>query len=264
MNIENRIQWIQDKVKEHGANGVILNLGFDVPSGVLAYLATKAFPNNSLVVWAGTQTPNKRHFLRNAELAGVNFKWINVEYGLDFVKMTKATFELSNPYKDLETMEKYYRTNEVEIDRSYKQHPDVDLIIGDLKARWKASVVESHGRLNNYLVMSSLDKSKYEAGLFTKGGEDSGVIAPLLDLTHSEIIEIANEIGMSKLVIDEVPSRGYYEGQSDEEEMGVSYEVLDKYLKGEEVSESDKNIILELSSKAKPKKAHADLLEKFN
>lgn len=263
MNLERRIKWIQDKAKEYGADGVALTLGYDVESAVLAYLAQQAFPDNSLVVWAGTQTPHKRHFLRNVEYSGIGYKWVNVEYGLNFVKMVKTTFELSNPYKDRESMEKYFYEQETEIDRSYKQNPEIDQIIGDMKARWKATVLRAHAKLNNYLVMSSLNRSKYETGLFTRCGEDVGCIAPIIDLTHTEIIELAREIGISELVINEVPTRGYYEGQTDEGEMGVTYDILDKYIKGEEVSTDDKNKIISLSKNSEVKKRQVDLMDKF-
>lgn len=254
MNIEQRVELLQQKVKEFGAEGIVFNLGWDVESAVMAHLAHKAFPGKSIAVWAGTQSPNKRHFLRNMESSGMLYDWVNVEYGLGFSKLVKQTFELENPYQSVETMTKYFYEHTAEADMSYKEHKDINYIIGNMKNRFKANVAMSHAEKNNYLMVSSLSKTKFETGLFTIGGEDAGFVAPLIDLTRTEIVELAKELGVNPVVINETPTRGFFEGQTDEADLGVSYEAIDKHLKGEANAE-----VQALIDNAKAKKARVNL-----
>jgi NAD+ synthase len=65
---------------------------------------------------------------------------------------------------------------------------------------------------------------------FTKHG-DSGVdILPLGNLVEKEVREPARFLKIPREIIDKAPSDGLWEGQTDEDEMGFSYESLDSYI----------------------------------
>lgn len=261
MSIEKRVEWIRKKVIEYKKDGIILNLGFDVESGVVAHLANLALPGKVIIVWAGTQTPNKRNFLRNAKSSGVWQSWVNIDFGLEFLKLQRKTFELVNPYKDRESMEKYFYKHEVDVNKNYKEHPKINYIMGDMKERWRANVVASHASLNNYLILSSLNKSKYITGLFTKGGEDFGNIAPIIDLTRTEVLSLAKELNLNPVVINTEPTRGHFNEQTDLEDLGISYESLDNFLLKKSLK--NKELIENLILKAKFEQKNLIKLDKF-
>ncbi len=53
---------------------------------------------------------------------------------------------------------------------------------------------------------------------------------PLGNLYKTEVKRLAEEIGVPKKIIEKIPSAGLWEGQTDEEELGIKYEELDRVL----------------------------------
>jgi len=81
-----------------------------------------------------------------------------------------------------------------------------------------------------YMVAGSGNRSEITVGYFTKHG-DSGVdIMPLGNLVKGEVRELARYLEIPREIIDKPPSAGLWEGQTDEAEMGFSYEDLDRYI----------------------------------
>jgi NAD+ synthase len=78
-------------------------------------------------------------------------------------------------------------------------------------------------------------------GYFTKYGDGGADILPLGNLLKSQVRELAEYLGIPKKIINKSPSAGLWEGQTDEKEIGISYEQLDKYLKTGKLN----NIIIE-------------------
>ena len=86
------------------------------------------------------------------------------------------------------------------------------------------------GNQLQYMVAGSSNRSEIAIGYSTKYG-DSGVdIMPLGNLVKTQVRELAFFLGIPRTIIDKPPSAGLWEGQTDEGEMGFSYEALDRYL----------------------------------
>ena len=62
-------------------------------------------------------------------------------------------------------------------------------------------------------------------------------------LTATEIIEFLKWLTAPACIINKAPSAGLFDGQTDEDEMGVSYHAIDSYINGGEVSPTEKKII---------------------
>ena len=88
----------------------------------------------------------------------------------------------------------------------------------------------------NYLVVGTGNKSELMIGYFTKYGDGGADILPLGNLLKSQVRELAEYLGIPKKIINKPPSAGLWEGQTDEKEIGISYEQLDKYLKTEKLN----------------------------
>jgi len=67
-------------------------------------------------------------------------------------------------------------------------------------------------------------------GYFTKYGDGGVDILPLGSLVKKEVRELAGFLGVPQPIIAKPPSAGLWQGQTDEDEMGLSYEELDRYL----------------------------------
>lgn len=81
-----------------------------------------------------------------------------------------------------------------------------------------------------YVVAGASNRSELSVGYSTKYG-DSGVdILPLGNLVKGQVRELARFLDILRQIIDKPPSAGLWEGQTDEGELGLSYEELDRYL----------------------------------
>ena len=82
----------------------------------------------------------------------------------------------------------------------------------------------------NYLVAGTGNRSELLLGYFTKYGDGGVDLLPLGRLLKSEVRAMSAEVGVPARIIDKPPTAGLWMGQTDEEEMGFSYETLEKYL----------------------------------
>jgi NAD+ synthase len=79
-------------------------------------------------------------------------------------------------------------------------------------------------------VANTSNLSEDWVGYATKFGDAAGDFSPLSDLTVTEILKIGRELGLAPQFIDKVPIDGL-SGKSDEDNLGFTYEVLDKYIR---------------------------------
>lgn len=82
----------------------------------------------------------------------------------------------------------------------------------------------------NYLVMGATNKSEFSIGYTTKHGDSAVDLQLLGDLLKKEVYEIAHYLEIPEIIINKPPSAGLWADQTDEKEMGFTYEELDRYL----------------------------------
>ena len=100
----------------------------------------------------------------------------------------------------------------------------------------------------NYLVIGSSNRSELSVGYFTKHGDGGSDLIPLGNLTKRQVRELAEYLGIPKVIIDKPPTAGLWDGQTDEAELGLSYEELDNYLiTGKAVPKIKEKIELKIS-----------------
>jgi NAD+ synthase len=104
------------------------------------------------------------------------------------------------------------------------------LVQANLKPRLRMTTLYYVANTHNYLVAGTSNKSELMVGYFTKHG-DSGVdLSPLSDLYKREVFDLARELGVPQAVIDRPPTAGLWPGQTDEGEMGLTYDALERAL----------------------------------
>jgi NAD+ synthase len=109
--------------------------------------------------------------------------------------------------------------------------PEYDLRLGNIMARTRMIYLYDYAKYNKLLVVNTTNHSEWATGYGTKWGDAVGDIAPLRDFYKDEVRAIAKILGVPQRIIDKAPSAGLWEGQTDEKEMGVTYEVLDNVLR---------------------------------
>lgn len=95
----------------------------------------------------------------------------------------------------------------------------------------------------NRLVAGTGNRSEASMGYFTKWGDGACDFNPIADLTVQEVYEFLEYLGAPRCVIDKAPSAALFEGQTDEQEMGISYARIDRYLLTGEATEEDRRLI---------------------
>jgi NAD+ synthase len=82
----------------------------------------------------------------------------------------------------------------------------------------------------NRLVAGTGNRSEIYMGYFTKWGDGAYDFNPISDLTVTEIYEFLRYFNAPESIIGKTPSGGLFDGQTDESEMGVSYNNIDEFL----------------------------------
>ena len=201
MRIAERISsWIRERVEKAGAEGVVLGMSGGIDSSVAAVLAKKALGDRVL---------------------GVIMPCHSDPTDLEHARLAAAKFGIVTECVDLTPV----------FDRLLETLPPGDRMAeGNLKARLRMAVLYYFANSRNYLVVGAGNKSEIMVGYTTKYGDGGADILPLGGLLKKQVREWARELGIPEEIIDKPPSAGLWEGQTDEGEMGITYDELDGIL----------------------------------
>jgi len=115
--------------------------------------------------------------------------------------------------------------------------------LANIAPRLRMTTLYAIAASENRIVAGTGNRSETYMGYFTKWGDGAYDFNPIADLTVTEIYEFLRFLNVPRSIIEKAPSAGLFDGQTDENEMGVSYESIDKYLLGLEVEEHERQII---------------------
>lgn len=202
--------WIREKVKEADAEGVVVGMSGGLDSSVTVVLCKKAFPDTTL---------------------GLILPCFSLKEDVEHARVVANAFEIETKEIDLSNIFKSV-LNTLEA-RGYgieDKKSEMNIPVANLKPRLRMICLYYFANKLNYLVVGTGNKSELSVGYFTKYGDGAADILPLGDLLKTEERKLAEELDISEAIIDKVPSAGLWEGQTDESELGMSYDVLDKTL----------------------------------
>ena len=193
--------FLKDAVSQNKANGVIFGLSGGIDSVTVAYLCGKIFGKKALALVMPDSTVSPSNETGDA---------------------LKVVGELELDYKliDIDVIHKRF-SNYLE--------PD-ELALGNLRARIRANILYYYANLKNLLVLGTSDKSEYLIGYFTKFGDGSADMLPIVSLYKTQLREFAKTIGVPNNIIAKKSSPNLWKGHDAEEEIGVSYEEIDSIL----------------------------------
>ncbi len=141
--------------------------------------------------------------------------------GEKHARLVAAKFGIETEYVDLTPV----------FDRLSEALPPGDrMAVANLKPRLRMAVLYYFANSRNYLVIGTGNKSEIMVGYTTKHGDSGADILPLGSLLKKQVRELARELGIPQEIIAKPPSAGLWEGQTDEGEMGISYDELDSIL----------------------------------
>jgi NAD+ synthase len=99
------------------------------------------------------------------------------------------------------------------------------------KARIRSVLLYSFANTNNALVLGTSNKSETLLGYGTKYGDLAADLEVIGALYKTQVYEMAEFLGLPREIIEKKPSAELEAGQTDEGELGATYDILDKILK---------------------------------
>jgi NAD+ synthase len=114
--------------------------------------------------------------------------------------------------------------------------------LGNMKARIRMTVLYAIARERHRLVAGTGNKSELLLGYFTKYGDGGVDLLPIGDLYKTDVRAIAQELSLPAAIQDRPPTAGLWEGQTDEDELGISYSDVDQILYGLEQLRTEEEI----------------------
>lgn len=118
-----------------------------------------------------------------------------------------------------------------------------DAAISNIAPRLRMTTLYAVAASEGRLVAGTGNRSEAYMGYFTKWGDGAYDFNPISDLTVTEIYEFLEYLDAPRSIIEKAPSAGLFEGQTDEDEMGVTYRAIDAYLLTGKASENTLRVI---------------------
>lgn len=219
--------WIKSEVTSGGGKGVVFGLSGGIDSTVTAYLCKAAFPENSI---------------------GLIIPCHSNKADIDDAKSVAKDIGLKYETIDLD------RVYTVFLESLGHMRDDRDLALANIKPRLRMLTLYYYANKLNYFVIGTGNKSELTLGYFTKYGDGGCDLLPLGNLTKRNVYSLAKYLKVSDKIISKPPSAGLWKGQTDEGELGITYQEIDDYIEGKTVRESVKSKIEELIKKSEHKR----------
>lgn len=229
------VLWLQNYLKSTGQKGYVLGLSGGIDSSVVAALLMRSCPQQCLgvIMPAGNLEQDKEHGILAANSC----------------KMPYIEIDLTHSREGL------YRGIAKELAAQGLATADEKIVKGNIGARLRMTTLYGVGNALNYLVVGTDNLAESYTGYFTKYGDGGVDILPISHLTKGEVFAMGTYLGVPDAIINKPPSAGFFHEQTDEAEMGVDYDTIDRFLMGEEISE-DKKVLIEKLHRISEHKRH--------
>lgn len=201
--VELIVKFIKDQLSSSGFKKLIVGLSGGIDSSVTAALCVKAVGRENvfgiMLPYRKSHPDSLNHAIEVAELLGIAHEVIDISQMVD----------------------KYFKKYALDADvlrRGNRMARERMCVLYDLSAKYKA------------LVAGTGNRSELMIGYCTQYGDSACAFEPTGHLYKTEIYKIAEILGLPQNVITKKPTADLWEGQTDEEEMGITYAELDEIL----------------------------------
>jgi NAD+ synthase len=205
--IEDITEWIKKYFEENGTpdTKAVLGISGGKDSSIAAALCVKALGKDRVI---GVLMPQ-------GEQADIDCSRKLVE----FLGIENYTINIGSTVNAL--------LDEISADMTLTRQAEINT-----PARIRMTTVYAVAACMNGRVVNTCNLSEDWIGYSTKFGDSAGDFSPLSDLTVTEVVKIGDALGLPYELVHKVPIDGL-SGKTDEENFGFTYEILDKYIRGE-------------------------------
>lgn len=196
------VGFIKDEVTKAGFHRVVVGLSGGVDSSLSAYLAAEALGSDN--VW-GILMPYKTSSPESVEHA---------ELVVDNLKINAMRIDITP-----------------QIDAYFERFPEADHVRrGNKMARERMTILFDQSAKLHALVLGTSNKTELMLGYGTLYGDMASAINPIGDLFKTQVRHLARHMGVPEVIVQKKPSADLWVGQTDEEELGFTYDEVDQVL----------------------------------
>lgn len=198
------VEWIRDFFKNNGRDcNAVIGISGGKDSSVAAALCVEALGKDRVI---GVLMPKGEQADIDCSLKLVNH--LGIKYFTVNIGETVEALKSALP-------------NDIEITAQ---------TVTNIPPRVRMTVLYAISQSNNGRVVNTCNLSEDWVGYSTRYGDSVGDFSPLSNLTVAEVKEIGHILGLPEDLVEKVPIDGLC-GKTDEENLGFTYAVLDKYIR---------------------------------
>ncbi|HOI72082.1 MAG TPA: NAD+ synthase [Methanobacterium sp.] len=199
--------FIKDVLEKSKSDGLVVGLSGGIDSSVVTFIAAQSVSREKilgLIMPSQTSSADDMHdALSVAEVLGIKKKIIPVDNIIQRIGALKVDTASDEKYK---------------------------IAQANLIARARMMILYYHANAMNRLVLGTGNKSELLVGYFTKYGDGGVDLNPLGDLYKTDVQKIGIHLSIPINILNKPPAAGLWHGQTDEDELGITYELLDEIL----------------------------------
>lgn len=212
--VDNLVEFIRETVSTAKKCGCVVGVSGGVDSAVVVALCKKAFPNTTL----GINLPrfeNLDSSKRAQELCE----------NLDIPHIVAPIFmeDVVSPYKHFS----YDNSTIKEEENPFRSK----MAEGNYSARLRMARLYFYAELLDSLVVGTDNATENYLGFFTKYGDGGVDINPIGEYYKDEVYELASYLNVPESILKATPSAELFEGHTDEDELGMIYETINKAIR---------------------------------
>jgi len=197
--------FIRGQLEQTGFSKLVLALSGGIDSALVAYLAAEAIgPQNLLCVMLPYRTSSPD--------------------SLDDAVAVVDALKCPSKKIDITPIVDGY------LEDSIKGEEVSALRRGNLAARARMLVIYDQSAAWNALVIGTGNKTEALLGYTTQFGDNAFAFDPIGDLYKSQVRQLSEEMGVPDSILNKAPSADLWAGQTDEKEIGLTYEEMDRLL----------------------------------
>ncbi|WEL27020.1 NAD+ synthase [Haloferax volcanii] len=196
--------FIEDTVEAAGADGAVIGLSGGIDSTLTAFLAVEALGKESLHGLVMPSVANDEDMMSDAE--GVA-EMLGIEYDVVEIQPIAETFFDTFP-----------------------EAADDRMAAGNVYVRTRAVLNYFVANHENRIVLGTGNRAEAMTGYFTKYGDQAVDCNPIGNLYKQQVRQLAAHVGVPEDLVLQTPSAEMWSGQTDEGELGLTYDALDAIL----------------------------------
>ncbi|MBS5188085.1 NAD+ synthase [Fusobacterium polymorphum] len=196
------VEFLRESFKKAGFSKAVLGLSGGIDSALVAYLLRDALgKENVLAIMMPYKSSNPD--------------------SLNHAKLVVEDLEINSKTIEITDMIDAYFKNEKEA---------TSLRMGNKMARERMSILFDYSSKENALVVGTSNKTEIYLGYSTQFGDSACALNPIGDLYKTNIWDLSRYLKIPNELIEKKPSADLWEGQTDEQEMGLTYKEADQVL----------------------------------